>query len=158
MTKAPSAKDEMTSRSPTFTNWIVANSTLLIGIPYILCYWDRWSWLSVLAWVTVIAASYLMHVSETRRGLPGVHPFNRWATEFLWLDRIVAMAAGAWVAWCTLTVPGFATVGVVCGGLISLVAMAVSQNVPMHNDLFAATHSLWHFGALIIFSRSLPRV
>lgn len=146
-----------TSRSPTFTNRIVALSNLVIGIPYAVMYWSKWSWLAIAAWLIVLAASFLMHISETRRGLPGVQPFNRWATEFLWFDRSVAMLAGGWVALQMLLVPGFFD-GNILLGIVGLVALAISQGVPtLHPDLFIATHCLWHLAALVIFALSLPR-
>lgn len=42
-------------------------------------------------------ASILMHLSERKHNLPGIYPFNLYSTQFLWLDRIIAVSSGLYI-------------------------------------------------------------
>jgi len=99
-----------------------------------------------------VLGSVLMHLGETKHGLPGVHPFNRYAGALLWADRATALASTAFVGYRILY-----------GGMpipwpeaiIGLGSLALSEHVDGGPLWFAATHSLWHVFAYDILARAL---
>lgn len=94
-------------------------------------------------------ASFLMHLSETKHGLRGIPPFNRYSHMFLNLDRFFAIISTVFVffklypylqthPWILLT------------GLCGVTLNFISENVCKNNiPGFIIAHLLWH---LIAFS------
>lgn len=90
-----------------------------------------------------------MHISERKHGLPGVEPFAKWSSAFLWLDRLTAYASMAYVAhrilWLDMPVPW-------TDAVIGCTALLLSEHVEWGPAWFAATHSVWHVCAYRILA------
>jgi hypothetical protein len=100
-----------------------------------------------------ILASVLMHLSERKHELPGIYPFNKYSSFFLWFDRIMAYLSAMivarilfirWNLWYTSFLMIY-----ICIGLISMGLSELMFTLKEDHSLFAMTHSLWH---LIAFS------
>jgi hypothetical protein len=75
-------------------NLIVSSSNIygILPIWYSSGYYRLWI-------CSVVIASTLMHLSETKHGLPGIYPFNIYSNEFLWYDRIMAYSVVLFGLW-----------------------------------------------------------
>lgn len=126
-------------------NWIVSLSNYVFGLPVL--YAARQPHQVLLVTMT-IAASFLMHISETKHGLPGVYPFNQWSWYFLQFDRVMAIASGGYVLYKTgiMQLP-MATIG--------FVILALSERVERGHAWFAVTHILWHACAFYMLYNSM---
>jgi hypothetical protein len=96
-----------------------------------------------------ISASFIYHLSETKHGLPGIYPLNRYSNEFLNLDRF-----GAFFAIFTAITCGRITPTVLNYGLVGIITLAISERdiiaeiygytVSVSYLDFAISHCLWH--------------
>lgn len=120
---------------------VIAGSNVCFGAPLILFLDDR---TEILLVTSVIIASILMHLSETKHKLPGIEPYNKYSWHFLQMDRLMAVVASAYcwnlfLNW-NVAVPWHLL-------LIGLVFMALSELVEIDYMWFALNHCLWHFFA-----------
>jgi len=116
--------------------------------------------LFTLAWLAVLA-SVLMHLSETKHGLPGVYPFNKFSNEFLWFDRIMAITSSVYLAnilynnWFYVSkfYIIYPIVGLMFNGVSELAdkGSLSSPNSGKRKYVFAITHSIWHYFAYTFF-------
>lgn len=125
-----------------FVNWAVCLSNFVFGIP-IFKYTkgnDRY----LLG--TMILASALMHISETKHNLPGIYPFNKWSWYFLNLDRGMALSI-------TLYVLYYFNKGMPIPfklGIIGLICLGLSEKFEYGLIWFMINHSIWHYCAFTI--------
>ena len=122
--------------SPVY-NLVVACSNIF-GLPVILAATIFQDQLLV---SMVVLASVLMHLSERKHDLPGVHPFSRWNSAFLNLDRVVAVLV--FVACLNRITLDLVTknISVILVGIASVI---ISETVEVCPVFFSAWHILWH--------------
>ena len=126
----------------------------------------------------VILASILMHLSEKKHKLPGVFPFNKYSSLFLWYDRIMAQLATSYILYNLYSdyihFNGSYSVGsffsylignnnlaskILSRGLIGLFFLWISENVHSIGKYgFMVSHSLWHFFAFDIIMETVRYV
>lgn len=81
-----------------FCNLCLAISVpVIFGILRMLLRID--SWVHEVMIAAVFVSSVLMHLSETKHGLPGIAPFNWYSWHFLQIDRITAVVVGIYVVY-----------------------------------------------------------
>jgi hypothetical protein len=115
-------------------------------------------------YIFTMFCSILMHLSEVKHGLPGIHPFNRQSTELSYLDRIwliVSISYGFIKLWYC---------GIICFHItkhyfgIALVCLFLSENIePTKNKIFnlmffCITRSLWHILGFYSFSFLINKI
>ena len=116
--------------------------TNVVGI-YAACQYTAGSraWCGILL---ATAASFLMHISETKHGLPGF-----WLAQYsgilLWLDRMVAIGTGI----CTLP---YLTRRLALYGAVGLLLSAAGEMRVTRLREFIVLHSAWHVIAFGILS------
>lgn len=88
-----------------------------------------------------VVTSILMHLSETKHGLPGIFPFNKMSKLFLWLDRIAAYLA----LFFSLTYMMKLNIEIVCVLLLALLSIVTSECIISDQwGLYFIAHSIWH--------------
>lgn len=129
-------------------NLIVALSNIFGVIPalYML---NKQLWISIL-FFNMTLASVLMHLSETKHGLPGIYPFNKYSGFFLNLDRVMAIGSALIMIFLVVyyevynvCIFGYVMVGVLLGWY--------SERVCESKIMFMVSHGLWH---MIAFTSS----
>nr|QYA18289.1 hypothetical protein KOM_12_19 [Clandestinovirus] len=121
------------------TNLIVSSSNLL-GLPALLACKNN-SDRGMVAFTMI--ASILMHLSETKHALPGIHPFNLYAWHFLQLDRIMAVAAMYYFCSHLQHVSTY----LIIIAFIGLLSMYLSEKIENGTVWFATFHCIWHLVA-----------
>ena len=97
--------------------------------------------------VAMIATSTLMHLSETKHGLPGVKPYNKYSTLFLWLDRIMAIICISVVTYF-IYYNGLPSMMVIILATIGVIACFISEVILTNQwGLFVVYHITWHIAA-----------
>jgi hypothetical protein len=132
------------------TNALVAASNVVGLLPLLQANTTTQALIAIMA----VSASTLMHLSERKHGLPGIAPFSKWSTAFLWFDRMVALGAGGYVA-CKFARNMCAIPWELV--LIGLPALALSEHVEGGPVWFATTHSAWHISALQCLYKKIRR-
>lgn len=120
-------------------------------------------------------ASFFYHLGETKHGLPGVYPLNRYDKRLLNVDRFFAVASGLAVIGSIFTHPEFLTTKFLIIGILGLTSVALSllyserdylQNILIKYELpykwtnvspfeFFISHSIWHFAAFYCLDLSI---
>lgn len=102
-------------------------------------------------WISgIVLSSSLMHISETKHGLPGVYPFNKYSKQFLWLDRFMAYTPMMYVGYLMLYKKEFMLLMMLLNKymIIGTTCLLISERVgTKHKYLFAILHSIWHICA-----------
>lgn len=101
-------------------------------------------------------ASILMHLSERKHNLPGIYPFNLYSTQFLWLDRIIAVSSGLYIIrniylsnFTLLFNNNFLLLNII--GFISMFISETSDNrVHDYQLVYMIFHIIWHICAFHI--------
>lgn len=93
-----------------------------------------------------VLASTLMHLSETKHGLPG-YCLVKYSNRLLWFDRIIAYFAGSYAVKKIYYRPEYLTRNFIISGIIGLASLFVSENYFKNNYYIALSHSIWHFCA-----------
>lgn len=119
-------------------NALVAASNVF-GLLPIVAGFERDQWHGLLM-TAVVVASVLMHLSETKHGLPGL-VWARHSWLFLQIDRATALLAGGYGLWLFLKRPSH---GVAVAAAVGLAFMALSEHGTTSQGWFALWHSLWH--------------
>jgi hypothetical protein len=96
----------------------------------------------------MIIASILMHLSETKHGLIGIHPFNKYSRIFLWFDRIMAYICSLHVLYIMYYKWNSLTNDFILWGLFGLLMQMVSEIIVTNQELpLIITHCIWHYVA-----------
>lgn len=95
----------------------------------------------------IISASTLMHLSETKHGLPGIYPFNQYSQLFLDIDRVVAIAS--FIYFLQIFICKYSE-GSINNGDILLIStgflcLTISELNITPQILFIILHTIWHF-------------
>jgi uncharacterized membrane protein len=114
--------------------------TNLIALPTII---HTQHYLNKVIVIFAMVASILMHLSEKKHNLSGIHPFNRFAWLFLQIDRVVALISGLYVLYM---VPAF-TPKLLAIGIAGLSCMAISEHIAKEINWFVFWHTCWHICA-----------
>ncbi len=96
--------------------------------------------------ISAAIASTLMHLSETKHGLPGIFPFNQYSMWFLNIDRCMALLASMFLIyyhWHNVTLWTYGVIGLIC------MALSEYRHTPLW--LFCYLHTAWHLLVYRIF-------
>jgi hypothetical protein len=138
-----------------FVNCVVALSNL-VGIALS---WDLSFGKRCIVYAPMIA-SFIYHLSETKHGLVGLYPLNKYSLQLLWIDRFFAFASGAVILYRL-----FNGKHSLSNGFLSLLAMGSISLFISEKDLifpgyvskteFMISHSFWHYCAFEMLVMSL---
>lgn len=136
---------------------IITAFTNLIGLYY--CYQNK----SIYRWMfpLPVLASFFYHLSETKHGLPGIKPFNKYSNKLLMLDRFFAVTtilASMILIWKK---PRIMNLKLIINMNIGLVACILSERDFFNNVIkekwrkwlrvskieFVILHNIWHIMA-----------
>lgn len=112
------------------------------GLPAVWGALARGRYLAAALVAVAMLASALMHLAQTKHRLPGVRPFARYADPLLWLDRAVALVAGACVLRGIASAEAPRVYLLVARGLVGLALLWRSERLP--GPEYAAWHVAWH--------------
>ena len=90
---------------------------------------------------SIMVASTLMHASERKHKLPGLHPFNKLANQFLFIDRSLSYITGAYFVyyyWPVILSNYYLA-------LFGVVVVRLAEGYEGGYVFFTITHVLWHF-------------
>ena len=133
-------------------NYIVA-STNLIALYYVLYY--KMNMYQIIQIILPVCASFIYHLSETKRGLVGLYPINKYSELLLYIDRFFAILS---FITCLYKVRNnnidkqlYLTYGII--GLSALIISErdiIYDNINLYHNFivnkyeFLCFHSLWH--------------
>jgi hypothetical protein len=104
--------------------------------------------------VCTIISSFLMHISETKHGLVGIYPFNKYSWHFLQLDRIFAIFSVIVVLCILYERWNKTSTKLILFGCVGLFLNMLSENLFRDNITgFVVTHSLWHWIAYTTYAK-----
>jgi hypothetical protein len=92
-----------------------------------------------------MCCSIMMHLSETKHGLPGIYPFNLLSFWFLQLDR--AMCFLVIIVLCFRSSLYIVDRCMIVEAIFGLTCMFLSEKVVRSQWTFAAFHVMWHYVA-----------
>jgi len=131
-----------------YINALVALSNIF-GLPL---FFLSMTWTFTVICFYMIIFSVLMHLSDRKHNLPGIYPFNKLTTVFLWCDRIMAYICSLviiyymYINWTTTSS------SLIYYGLFGLFSMIISELIIDNQWIaFAVFHSIWHFVAYSLF-------
>lgn len=138
---------------PKYINLVVAGTNLLGLVPFAKAYKKRNpTWKNNIRWVEApliggtIIASTLMHLSETKHGLPGIC-LQSYSNHLLWLDRLFALTTCSYVVYRLYkgwNKNKFKHSEVIAKIIGSLLCNFFSEKVVKKTIYFAILHSCWH--------------
>lgn len=142
---------------PKYINYIVTISNIFGFVPIykvISTEQDDYFYFKLFSLFSMIIASSLMHISETKHELPGAL-FVKHNNTLLWIDRILAYLFGLFVAHKLYTHNELLTCNFLILGSCGLILNALSEIVftkKDHQVHFMICHSLWHYFAYYVLS------
>lgn len=98
----------------------------------------------------LVTASVLMHLSETKHGLPGIYPFNIYSNSFLLLDRLMAYTPIIYLGYQLLTRENPQPIyDLILSpvAIVGAISVLMSEGLHLGKPFFAITHSIWHICA-----------
>lgn len=116
----------------------------------------------------VVVASFLMHISERKHHLPGIHPFNECSQVFLQFDRAVSVLVGLYLVY-QVTANVRINVRLFFVIISAFMSLWISEKPEQWGlrtarpsvfsyTFFAVTHTLWHalaFSIMFIIFRAV---
>lgn len=87
----------------------------------------------------IMTASTLMHISETKHGLPGVWPWGLLSQTWLNIDRIMTVVGTIWFIW---RYKAYIDRSLLTEAAVGLAALRISEAIP--GPWFAPIHLMWH--------------
>ena len=146
-------------------NYIVA-STNLVPLYYIYHY--KMNIHQILLMILPMCASFIYHLSETKRGLIGLYPINQYSELLLYIDRFFAIIA---IITCLYKLKNNnVDKQLFVYMIIGLFALVISERDVIYENIdfypnfsvnkyeFLCFHSLWHILAFkILCSLVVPR-
>ncbi len=93
-----------------------------------------------------IIGSILQHLSDLKHGQQGLL-FLQYSKQLLWLDRSTAILAASYFSIKMYKNNLLFTKQTLIKAFVGLTFMAVSENINLGLNVFALTHSVWHFFA-----------
>ena len=146
-------------------NYIVA-STNLVPLYYIYHY--KMNIHQILLMTLPMCASFIYHLSETKRGLIGLYPINQYSELLLYIDRFFALIA---IITCLYkSINNNIDKHLIVYMIIGLFALVISERDVIYENIdiypnfsvnkyeFLCFHSLWHILAFkILCSLVVPR-
>jgi hypothetical protein len=100
----------------------------------------------------IMTASTLMHLSETKHGLPGIGPFNKRTNTFLWFDRFVSLAGIAYFAYRAYQREKISSILLHPYLWFGLLSLGISEHphrlIQDRNKIISLHcwgHAIWHF-------------
>ncbi len=94
--------------------------------------------------VVVFLGSFLMHLSETKHGLPGAFGLGRYSYEFFCIDRLMSFI-GIFVMFLHYTRIDWLAIAIVGG-----ICLRISECRGVTISTFVLYHSLWHVSVYYI--------
>ena len=118
-------------------------------------------YVEALATCVMVAASFMMHISETKHHLPGVY-LTQYSDHLLWFDRMVANAFSVYIMHRVYQDPSIVSIGFLLNCIAGLSLIIISEmlfTTESTQVFFMISHSLWHYIAYvhIISSIATPR-
>lgn len=132
-------------------NLIVTLSNIFGIYPIVAAIQTQSTWLIALMIGTVLA-SVMMHVTETKHGLPGIM-WQKYSSIFLNIDRLTAILSTVYSVYKLYVKWQVVETSVVIFGCIGVLSMFVSENVVKSQFWFMITHSIWHWIAYCVLAR-----
>jgi hypothetical protein len=147
--------------NPKIINLILAGTNLLGFIPFSKAYKrrpkmyqndSRNKFLELTLIGSSMIGSTLMHLTETKHGLPGLF-LQQYSNHFLWLDRITAVSIGTYVCYRMYKKRKLLNAENIATGVVGLILGFLSEKVVTNQTAFMILHSLWHGFAYVLIDK-----